>query len=124
MSRTSPVLSRQAPSGPSANSHRSWAAKPYDPLFNGWIHVVDTEDLIDDPCFDDFGGHTENDASGFVLCQDKPARGFDGARSVGAVVAHARKHRCDTQRIGIGGNRFHGDIDVGKIAIDAPAGCV
>src|SRR5437016_874005 len=108
--------------GASAFSDRNGTADADDAFFDGGINVVDAENVVYGAGLDGFGGHAEDDGGGFVLSDDEAAGGFDGFATVGAVIAHAGEDCADAERSGVGSDGFHGDVDVGEIAVEA-AGC-
>src|SRR5271168_552494 len=105
--------------GASASSHRSYPRDADDASLDGRIDVVDAEGFVYDAEFDGFRGHAENHAGFFVLREDQAARAFDGLATDGAVVTHAGKNCGDGHGAGVGCDAFHGDVDVGQIAVDA-----
>src|ERR1700722_2251508 len=108
----------------SANSCGNGASDGDHALFYGGINVVEGESFVHGARFDGFARHTENYARLFVLSDDQTAGALAGEAAGGAVVAHASEDGGDGHGASVRCCAFHGDVDVGQIAVDAAGGGV
>ena len=68
--------------------------------------------------FDSFGGHAENDATGFVLGDVEGASFFHFEHSLGAIVAHARHDDADNISAAVASRRTEEHVYGGAVTAD------